>query len=168
MGADDLYRFNQYFFDSSLISLTFNYEHFIGKIHFYHPWDRIFKKTPDSVQSSSVYASTISSYASASIRLSNCDPSDTSMTTIQAPSYGDSLTSSGLSSSSSFTSTTVPLKGASSSETVLTDSTLPNDSPLVISSPSAGSSTKTMSPSSDCANSVMPSLTLPSSCFTHS
>src|SRR5699024_2393361 len=71
MGAYDLYRFNQYFFDSSLISLTFNYEHFIGKIHFYHPWDRIFKKTPDSVQSSSVYASTISSYASASIRLSN-------------------------------------------------------------------------------------------------
>src|SRR4051812_29051132 len=37
-----------------------------------------------------------------------------------------------------------------------------------MSSPTCGSSTNTISPNSDCANSVIPMRTLPSSSFTHS
>src|SRR5699024_11982820 len=75
---------------------------------------------------------------------------------IQAFSYGDSFTNSGLSSSSSFTLVIVPLIGAYNSETVFTDSTVPKDSLNVIVSPTSGSSTNTMSPNSLWANSVIP------------
>ena len=47
-----------------------------------------------------------------------------------------------LSSSSSLTSTTLPEIGAYNSDTVLTDSTLPNVSPSLISSSVSGNSTK--------------------------
>ena len=65
------------------------------------------------------------------MRLSISLLSDGSMTIIHAFSYGDSFTNSGLSSRSSLTSTTLPLSGAYNSETVLTDSTLPNGSSAV-------------------------------------
>src|SRR5699024_4552386 len=102
------------------------------------------------------YSIVISSYSSADIRPSTSEASAGSTTIIHACSYGDSFTYSGLSSSSSFTSSTLPLIGAYNSETVLTDSTLPNGSPAVMSSPSSGSSTNTISPSSDCAKCVIP------------
>src|SRR5699024_1658219 len=78
------------------------------------------------------------------------------------------FTYSGLSSSSSLTSRTSPLRGAYNSETVLTDSTLPNGSSFSNVSPTSGSSTKTISPSSSCANEVMPIRTLSSSFLIHS
>src|SRR5699024_157577 len=107
-------------------------------------------------------------YSSSDNKSSISDSSETSTTIIQAFSYGDSLTNSGLSSSSSLTSTTFPLTGAYSSETVLTDSTLPNGSSASNSSPTSGNSTNTMSPNSDWAKSVIPMRTLSSSFFTHS
>src|SRR5699024_279076 len=88
-------------------------------------------------------------YSSADNKFSNCSSSEGSITTIQAFSYGDSFTNSGLSSNSSFTSTTSPLIGAYNSETVFTDSTLPNGSSNSIVSPTSGNSTNTISPSSD-------------------
>src|SRR5699024_9445148 len=88
-------------------------------------------------------------YSSADNKFSNCSSSEGSITTIQAFSYGDSFTNSGLSSNSSFTSTTSPLIVAYNSETVFTDSTLPNCSSNSIVSPTSGNSTNTISPSSD-------------------
>src|SRR5699024_11613890 len=107
-------------------------------------------------------------YSSADNKFSNCSSSEGSITTIQAFSYGDSFTNSGLSSNSSFTSTTSPLIGAYNSETVFTDSTLPNGSSTSIVSPTSGNSTKTISPNSDCAKSVIPILTSLPSLRTHS
>src|SRR5699024_11320941 len=66
------------------------------------------------------------------------------------------------------TSRTSQLRGAYNSETVLTDSTLPNGSSFSNVSPTSGSSTKTISPSSSCANEVMPIRTLSSSFLIHS
>src|SRR5690625_2750288 len=115
-----------------------------------------------------IYSDINDSYSLSDNKSSSSASSDGSTTIIQACSYGDSFTYSGLSSKSSFISTTVPLIGAYSSDTVFTDSTLPNGSSISIVSPTSGSSTKTTSPSSDCANSVIPMRkSLPSS-RTHS
>src|SRR4051794_23134870 len=54
------------------------------------------------------------------------------------------------------------------SETALTDSTAPNGSSLTIFSPTSGNSTKTISPSSSCANSVIPTVAVLPSTRTHS
>src|SRR5690625_3915145 len=102
------------------------------------------------------YSVTYASYSLSDNKSSSSASSDGSTTIIQACSYGESFTYSGLSSISSFTSTTVPLTGAYNSDTVLTDSTLPNGSSTSIVSPTSGNSTNTISPSSDCAKSVIP------------
>ncbi len=54
------------------------------------------------------------------------------------------------------------------SETALTDSTTPNDSPLLNCCPTLGTSTKVTSPSSLCANSVIPTVATSPSILIHS
>src|SRR5690625_4199507 len=115
-----------------------------------------------------IYSVTYDSYSLSDNNSSSSASSEGSTTIIQAFSYGESLTYSGLSSKSSLTSTTVPLIGAYNSETVLTDSTLPNGSSTSIVSPTSGKSTKTISPNSDWAKSVIPILTSLPSLRTHS
>ena len=114
------------------------------------------------------YSPIISEYCSADNKPSNWLSSVTSILTIQAFSYGDSLTNSGLSSNSSFDSKTLPEIGAYNSDTVLTDSTLPKVSPSLISSSTSGNSTKTISPNSFCAYSVIPIVAVLPSILTHS
>src|SRR5699024_2635729 len=75
------------------------------------------------------------SYSSAESNSSNCSSFVGSMTMNHPWSYGDSFTVSGLSCSVPLISTTRPLTGAYSSDTVFTDSTLPNGSFISISVP---------------------------------
>ena len=103
--------------------------------------------------------------------VSNSDwsaPSESSTFTIHPFPYGSVFTNSGSPSNSSLNSITLPETGKYKSETVFTASTLPNTSPAFKSSSTVSTSTKTMSPYSLCAKSVIPTVaTFPSS-LTHS
>ncbi len=67
-----------------------------------------------------------------------------------------------------FTSSTSPEIGEKSSETALTDSTVPNSSSALKTWPASGSSRYTISPSSFWAWSVMPIVPMSPSIRTHS
>src|SRR5215218_11009200 len=110
-------------------------------------------------------SSTTFSYSSGERRLAS---SEVLSLTIQPSPYGSSLIFSGASSSEELTSTTSPPTGVYRSETALTLSTVPKESPDPMVSPTSGNSTKTTSPSSSWAWSVMPIVTVPSSVRTHS
>src|ERR1700730_12931536 len=75
---------------------------------------------------------------------------------------------SGESASWSLAAVTVPPTGAYRSLAAFTDSIVPNFSPALRTVPTAGSSTKITSPSSDCAWSLMPTVAVPPSTCTHS
>ncbi|OLT09557.1 hypothetical protein BJF77_10255 [Kocuria sp. CNJ-770] len=72
------------------------------------------------------------------------------------------FTAAGSSSSRSLTAVTSPETGAKMSLTDLVDSISPTAAPTSTASPTSGSWTKTTSPSSLCAWSVMPMRTTPS------
>src|SRR5689334_16504851 len=76
--------------------------------------------------------------------------------------YGSSFTFCGASSSAALTATISPESGAGMSEAALTDSTTAHSSPRFTLRPAAGCCTNTTSPSSSCAKSVMPTVTVPS------
>src|SRR5258708_29695227 len=86
-------------------------------------------------------ASANSSYAAASIKVPASSGLDILILIIQPRPNASSLTVSVASASIEFTSTTSPLTGLYRSETALTDSTVPNTSPLASMRPASGSST---------------------------
>src|SRR5215218_10658991 len=110
-------------------------------------------------------SSTTFSYSSGERRSAS---SEARSLTIQPSPYGSSLIFSGASSRDELTSTTSPPTGEYRSETALTLSTVPKESPATMVAPLSGSSTNTTSPSSSWAWSVMPMVTVSFSLRTHS
>ncbi len=92
-----------------------------------------------------------------------------SLTLISQPSpCGSSLMMPGSATAPLLISTTSPETGMKSSETALTDSTVPNSSSALYTWPTSGSSRYTISPSCFCAWSVMPIVPMSPSTRTHS
>src|SRR5215213_2895182 len=110
-------------------------------------------------------SSTTFSYSSGERRSAS---SEVRSLTIQPSPYGSSLIFSGASSREELTSTTSPPTGAYTSETALTLSTVPKESPASKVAPSSGNSTKTTSPSSSWAWSEIPTVAVSPSVRTHS
>ncbi|OUD86724.1 hypothetical protein BC477_01925 [Clavibacter michiganensis subsp. michiganensis] len=100
-------------------------------------WPGACRRRRRSLATSATYSSWLRSVGRASKRTFTSQP---------APN-GSLLTRSGEATTSSLTSVTVPSMGAKSSPTDLVDSISPTTSPPASSSPTAGSSTKTTSPS---------------------
>src|SRR5581483_1162621 len=90
--------------------------------------------------------STKARYAAASMSASSSEGSVISMTASQPSPYGWSLTSSGLSSSSAFRSTSVPVTGLNTSETDFVESTSLKGWDAVTRVPTSGTATYTTSP----------------------
>src|SRR4029077_5693725 len=81
---------------------------------------------------------------------------------------GSALTTAGSSTMAWFTSTTSPASGAKTSEAAFTDSTTAAPSPFASVTPTSGNWTKTMSPSSVVACSVIPTVEMSPSSLSHS
>src|SRR5262245_61876373 len=111
---------------------------------------------------------TNASYAARSISLSSSAALAILILKNQARPSASSLTRAALPARSALASITSPATGEYTSLAALTLSTTATGSPCAALRPSSGTSTNTMSPSWDCAWSVMPTVPTPSSTRIHS